>query len=91
MREAMARYDRESPGLGSRFKRTFYASVDDFLLFPEKYAVKQAPGIRTWIMRPFPYLIFYAVEGDVVYVLAVQYAGRSPDFLESTALERRLT
>lgn len=88
VREGMAHYDRQSPGLGARFRRTFYATVDDLLVFPEKHPVKQESGIRTRLMRPFPYFVFYAVENDVVYILSVQYAGRSPTFLESVARQR---
>ncbi|HRG57140.1 MAG TPA: type II toxin-antitoxin system RelE/ParE family toxin [Lacunisphaera sp.] len=89
VREGMRRYDRESPGLGARFRRTFYAVVDELLVFPEKYPVKQGTNIRTGLLRPFPYLIFYTVESDGVYVLSVQYAGRSPAFLKETLQQRR--
>lgn len=44
--------------------------------------------IRTRLMRPFPYLIFYAVGHDVIYVLTVQYAGRKPAYLRGIARER---
>lgn len=88
MREAMTRYEALSPGLGARFKRALYATVDEMLFLPEKSAVKVGGEIRARLMRPFPYLIFYAVEGDTVFVLTVQYAGRKPAFLRSVALER---
>ena len=91
VREAMASYDERSPGLGARFKSTFYASVDSVLVFPEKHRVKIDEEIRTLLMRPFPYLIFYAIERDVVFVLTVQYAGRRPAFLKAVAQERRAT
>lgn len=89
MREAVARYDECSPGLGYRFKRTFYDAVDALLLFPEKHAVKLDAGIRTRLMRPFPYLVFYAVEHEVVFVLTVQYAGRKPALLRAIARGRQ--
>ena len=90
VREAMASYDERSPGLGVRFKRTFYAAVDSILVFPEKHRVKIDKEIRTRLMRPFPYLILYAVESDVVFVLTVQYAGRRPALLKAIAQERRM-
>lgn len=91
VREAMARYNGESPGLGARFRRAFYAAVDDLLVFPEKHPVKHESGLRTRLMRPFPYFVFHAVESEVVFVLPVQYAGRSPGFLQSIARQRRST
>jgi len=89
VREAVLHYEERSPGLGVRFKRTFYATVDDILVFPEKHAVKVDEEVRTRLMRPFPYLVFYAVERDVVFVLTVQYAGRRPELLQAIAQERR--
>ncbi|MEY2879409.1 MAG: hypothetical protein RLZZ15_1789 [Verrucomicrobiota bacterium] len=90
MREATGRYNEQSTELGARFKRTFYACVDALLNFPEKDAVRCDPVIRARLMRPFPYLVFYAVEDDVVYVLTVQYAGRKPALLRAIVRERRI-
>ena len=89
VREATAYYESRSPGLGERFKRAFYRTVDGILVYPEKFAVKLDGEIRTRLMRPFPYLIFYAVEPATVYVLPVQYAGRRPGFLQSVVQQRR--
>jgi hypothetical protein len=88
VREAMTRYQALTLGLGARFKRAFYATVDDMLFLPEKNAVKVGGEIRTRLMRPFPYLIFYAVADETVFVLAVQYAGRKSAFLRSVVRER---
>jgi ParE toxin of type II toxin-antitoxin system, parDE len=90
VREAVTYYDGRSAGLGERFKRTFYATVDDILFFPAKSAVKVDEEIRTRLNIPFPYLVFYVVETEVVFILAVQYAGRRPAYLRSVARERRL-
>ena len=91
LREAMAHYEGCSPGLGMRFKHAFYAAVDGVLLFPEKHAVKLDGEIRTRLMRPFPYLIFHAVRGEHVFILALQYAGRKPAYLHTLTTERRAT
>lgn len=91
VREAVAYYDERSPGLGVRFKRTFYATVDSIRVFPEKHAVKLDREIRTRLMRPFPYLVFYSVEHGFVFVLTVQYAGLRPASLKAIAQERRVT
>lgn len=85
---ARAYYAGRAMGLDERFKNIFYDVVDEILRFPQKHAVKIAPEIRTRLMRPFPYLIFYVMQGEVVFVLAVQYAGRKPDRLR-TIISRR--
>lgn len=84
----MARYAGVSPELGQRFKRIFYATVDEILVFPEKYAVK-IDDVRTRLIRPFPYLVFYTVGNGRVFILTVQFAGRRPSYLRSTIRERR--
>ena len=89
MRETVAYYEGRCPGLGARFKRTFYRAIDDLLAWPEQHAVKAEAEIRTRLLRPFPYLVFYAVESGAVFVLAVQYAGRRPSVLEAIMQERR--
>jgi len=85
---ARAYYSGRAPRLEYRFKQIFYGSVDEILRFPKKHAVKIAPEIRTRLMRPFPYLIFYAAKDGVVFVLAVQYAGRKPDRLRAIISQR---
>ena len=88
VREAVTYYNGRSAGLGERFKRTFYATVDDVLFLPAKNAVKLDDEIRTRLNLPFPYLIFYVVERDVVFILTLQYAGRRPAYLRSVARDR---
>ena len=88
VREAVGHYAEGAPSLGERFKRAFYATVDQIVVFPEKHAIKVDAVIRTTLMRPFPYLIFYAVEGNRVYFLTVQYAGRKPAYLRAVVRER---
>ena len=89
VRSAMAYYEERSVGLGVRFKRVFYGTVDKILVFPEKQAVKVGHDLRTRLMRPFPYLIFYAVERDAVFLLSVQFAGLRPAALGAIAERRR--
>lgn len=84
----MAHYEGCSAGLGQRFKVRFYAAVDEIIVLPEKYA-RKVGEIRTCLIRPFPYLLYFAVENGTVFVLSVQYAGRSPAYLRSLVAERK--
>ena len=45
-------------------------------LFPEKHN-----GVRQYLLRRFPYKIFYRVEEDCVTVLAVVHGGRDPSWV----------
>ncbi len=85
----MSAYEARAAGLGERFKRAFYVTVDEILIFPEKNPVKVDSTVRTRLMRPFPYLIFYAIESATLFVLTVQYAGRRPAYMRSVVRERK--
>ncbi len=37
--------------------------------------------------RPFPYLVYYMIEGDVLYVLGVVHARKHPDYLHKNLEE----
>lgn len=34
--------------------------------------------------RPFPYLVYYQIEGDTLYVIGLVHERRHPDFLQRT-------
>ena len=37
--------------------------------------------------RPFPYLVYYHIEGDTLYVLGIVHERRHPDFLRRSLKE----
>lgn len=84
----VAHYDSCSAGLGLRFKARFYVTVDEIMILPSKYA-RKVGDIRTCLIRPFPYLIYFAVEDSRVFILTVQYAGRSPAYLHAITAQRQ--
>lgn len=77
------------PGLGDRFKATFYARVEQIVSMPLAHPVTRFDDIRTALFRRFPYLVFSAVETETVFVLSVQYAGLDPAWLREIAAGRR--
>jgi hypothetical protein len=38
--------------------------------------------------KPFPFYIYYVVEGDVIYFLALVHERRHPDFLKDRSQQR---
>jgi toxin ParE1/3/4 len=70
-------YENERPGLGVEFLdelRATYNRIDDG---PLKYQELRG-GIRRALLRRFPYAVYFAIEGDVVVVVAVLHASRDP-------------
>jgi hypothetical protein len=39
--------------------------------------------------RPFPYLVYYKIEGEVLYVLGIVHERRSPDYLRKRLEEEK--
>lgn len=70
-------YEREQAGLGQEFLTELRATYDRVADAPLQYQHLRS-GIRRALLRRFPYAVYFAVEGDVVVVLAVLHASRDP-------------
>lgn len=70
-------YEKEQPGLGLEFVEELRGTYDRVAEGPLQYQDLRS-GIRRALVRRFPYAVYFAVEGDVVVVLAVLHAGRDP-------------
>ena len=70
-------YEAEQAGLGSEFLEELDASYDRIVDGPFKYRDLES-GIRRALLRRFPYAVYFAVEADVVVVLAVLHVSRDP-------------
>jgi plasmid stabilization system protein ParE len=70
-------YENERPELGVEFLdelRTTYNGIADG---PLKYQELHG-GIRRALLRRFPYAVYFAVEADIVVIVAVLHASRDP-------------
>ena len=74
--EAFDYYEDRQEGLGVRFLDYWEAHIDiikqDPLLFQKKYK-----DFRQLLIKPYPYHIIYEVEGNIITVYKVIFAGRS--------------
>ena len=70
-------YENERPGLGVEFLdelRSTYNRIGDG---PLKYQELRG-GIRRALLRRFPYAVYFAIEADIIVVVAVLHASRDP-------------
>lgn len=74
-------YAAISPRLGEDFNARVKAAVRTTLLWqggdhvgPHGFPCRQC--------RPFPYLLYYEIEGDVLYILGLVHERRHPDYLK---------
>jgi plasmid stabilization system protein ParE len=70
-------YENEEAGLGQEFLHELRSTYDRIADGPLAYQVLRA-GIRRTLLRRFPYAVYFAIEGDVVIVLAVLHVARDP-------------
>jgi toxin ParE1/3/4 len=70
-------YENERPGLGLEFLDELRATYNRIADGPLKYQELRG-SIRRALLRRFPYAVYFAIEGDVVVVVAVLRASRDP-------------
>ena len=70
-------YEREAAGLGLEFLQQLSSAYDRIARNPLKYRDLES-GIRRGLLRRFPYVVYFAVESDVVVILAVLHVSRDP-------------
>ena len=70
-------YQAEQPGLGLDFLQELRATYDRILQGPLKYQLLKS-GIRRALTRRFPQAVYFAVEGEVIVVVAILHASRNP-------------
>jgi plasmid stabilization system protein ParE len=76
-RDAFQWYLRRSTTAGDRFEQLLSAALEGLAQSPEQ-AQEIEPGIRRWLLPPFPYALLYEIEGSSVLVLSVMHTRRRP-------------
>ena len=71
-------YQGEQAGLGLKFLDQLRATYERIVRRPLQYQDLRS-GVRRALVRRFPYAVYFAVEGDVIVVLAVLHASRDPE------------
>jgi plasmid stabilization system protein ParE len=77
--EAVQFYERRVPGLGERFLHEFETAIDEIQKGPERWRVVEG-DLRRFVMRRFPYGIYYRTGEDELRILVVKHHSRHPDY-----------
>ena len=75
--EAATWYERQTPGLGQRFKDHVGEVLDRVRRTPEIHG-RVYGDVRCAKVRRFPYAVYYRIEPDRVVVIAVFHGKRDP-------------
>jgi plasmid stabilization system protein ParE len=78
-REAARYYESEAPGIGIAFAAEVLKAVRSICENPFR-TIAVGSGIRRTVLRHFPYSILYAVETDLIVIVAVAHQKRRPTY-----------
>jgi plasmid stabilization system protein ParE len=77
LNEAAAYYAAARPGLGDAFLGAVQGSVDALVASP--LAGQTVDGdVRWWLVKRFPYSVFYRIRTDHIRILAIGHQKRRP-------------
>ncbi len=80
--EAQAWYELQQSGLGTSFNDEFGQALQRLEHTPLIYQ-KIHGSVRRIVLRRFPYLLWFVVEGETVVVVACTHGKRSRTFVRS--------
>jgi toxin ParE1/3/4 len=80
--DAIRFYTRANRSVGERFVRSIEQAIEDIVAAPLRWRALLC-GLRRRVIRGFPYVVFYRVHEDAVFVLAVAHCSRRPGYWRS--------
>jgi plasmid stabilization system protein ParE len=75
---AVSWYEQQSAGLGQAFEDALNEKIAQILEAPTFFMEREA-GVRWAKLQRFPYQIYYRIESDMIFVMAVLHEKRHPD------------
>jgi toxin ParE1/3/4 len=87
-REAVRYYENEAPGVGLRFVAEVRRGVT-FIAENPYAATTVGSGIRRKVLNHFPYSLLYAVESELILIVAVAHQKRRPRYWRGRIKELR--
>jgi len=76
---AFAWYRERNPQAAQAFRTEVFDAIDSLAKSAMKWK-KDEDGIHRFVLRHFPYTVFYETDGKVVFVLAVAHQRRMPGY-----------
>ncbi len=78
--EAVAYYERQKAGLGLDLLSAVEHAVRQIRRNPAFGALYKSTKYRHFLIRRFPYVVFYVELEDAIWILAVAHGKRRPDY-----------
>jgi len=80
LRAGVNYYEKERAGLGREFRQAVEAAVWRIRQDPHMFPRHDETGIRKFVLRRFPFTIFFTEFHKNIWIAAVAHHKRHPDF-----------
>ncbi len=88
LREIIGYYEEKVIGLGEEFLQTFYLSCDMISKHPFQCS-KIYGNFRRYLLRKFPYVIYYLIMNNQVVIFGLFHHSRNPVIINKTLNDRK--
>ena len=79
MNDAIAYYELQYSGLGAAFKVEIKKAVNRIIKYPKAWPIVDE-DIRKYILHKYPYNVYYSLEKDHLYIIAIAHQHRKPNY-----------
>ncbi len=79
MNDAIAYYELQYSGLGAAFKVEIKKAISRIIKYPKAWPTVDE-DIRKYILHKYPYNIYYSLEKDHLYIIAIAHQHRKPTY-----------
>jgi hypothetical protein len=86
LHDGKAFYDQREAGVGDYFWDSLIADIESLIIYAGIHNKRH--GLYRMLAKRFPYAIYYEIEGEIAYVIAVLPMRRDPAWIEKQLEER---
>jgi hypothetical protein len=79
MNDAIAYYELQFSGLGTAFKEEITKAINRIIKYPNACPIVDE-NIRKYILHKYPYNLYYSMEKDHLYIIAIAHQHRKPNY-----------
>ena len=82
LEEAIEYYNFQLPSLAQQFYTEISNGVDRIIQYPEAWT-KVGKIVRRYLIKQFPYAIYYVHDGDEIVIVSIAHLHRKPETFEN--------
>jgi len=86
LKDGKSFYDQREAGVGDYFWDSLVADIESLIIYAGIHNKRY--GLHRMLAKRFPYAIYYEIENEIAYVVAVLPMRRDPAWIERKLKER---